>query len=300
MIVFPDERVGAVQWFPGKLTVINPDNTPGGVIRFGGPPVGGGFDVLGGLTRCGDYLVGTHGNNAVDMAEGTSLMTTYLAVTNLEGENEVVIIEHVFKSDLRHRVFDEKAQFSELDVWAVGPEGRLYTTPLRDQYVINVRSLDGAAERTMRREFQPRHRSKAEKMKFTEGTVRGLNGEEQRVENRALENDPAIIGLNVAGDGRLFVQTCFDTSACLEKGIAGRFDIISRDGRYIERQTITAPGFDGDQDRLVFLDGEDFIVIRNFEGAQKAMNASHGTRREKSNDAETAEPLEIVYYRTVR
>jgi 6-bladed beta-propeller len=299
LIVFPDDRVGAIQWYPGKLTVINPDNTPGGVIRFGGQPAGGGFDVLGNLRRLGDYLLGIHGHNTIDMAKGTTLETTFLALTNLEGENEVVIVEHVLDYDLRHRVFDEKARFSELAVWAGNADGMVYTTPVRDEYVINVRGRDGAVVRTMRREFQSRHRSKAEKMKFTEGTVRGLNGEEQTVENRALDTDPAIIGLDVAGDGRLFVRTCYDDSAQLEKGIAGRYDIISRDGQYIERLTMTAPDFDGARDRLVFLDGDDFIVIRNFEGAQTAMNSnsSHGNQPGKGTGADTAEPLEVVYYR---
>jgi len=296
MLLLDDGKIGVIQGFPGKVTVINPDDTPGGEIHIGGAPEEGGFNFVRELARCGDNLVGVRGRATFDMESGKSIATNTLAVMDMEGNDTAVIVEHTQKNDLQRRVFDEKAQFSELDEWAVGPDGLLYTTPVRDAYTINARGLDGELVRTMTREFKPRHRDDEDKRELTDGMIIVMNGVRQEIESKALDHDPAIMDLFVADDGRLFVRTCFDQDNLLEIGTAGRFDVISGAGEFVEQLTLAVPDFDGDKDRLVFMDGVNFLVIRNFDQAQKAMMAGFGDDDE-DEDLEDTEPLEVVFYR---
>ena len=76
------------------------------------------------------------------------------------------------------------------------------------------------------------------------------------------EVGPGVNPITMSDDGRLFVLTCFDQEKLLETGTAGRFDVISPTGEFVEQLTLTVPGFDGDKDALIFLDGESFVVIR--------------------------------------
>ncbi len=298
LLLFDDDKVGVIQGFPGKVIVINPDDTPGGEIHIGGKPEEGGFNFVRGLARCGDHLVGNRGRATFDMESGKSVSTNTLAIMDLEGTDEVVIVEHTRESDMMKRVFDEKAEFSELKTWgAGGPEGTLYTSPVRDEYVINARGLDGEIIRVMSREFKPRHRDAEDKKELTDGMVIIMNGVRQEIESKALDNDPAIVGLSVTDDGRLFVRNCFDDEDLLDVGPAGRFDVISSTGEFIEQLTLTLPDFDGKRDRLVFMDGVNFMVIRNFDQAQQAMMAGGGGDEEEEEDLGDAEPLEVVFYR---
>ena len=297
LILLDDDKVGVIQGFPGKVTVINPDDTPAGEIHIGGTPEEGGFNFVRELSKCGDKLVGVRGRATFDMNSAKSVATNTLAIMDLEGHDQAVIIEHTQESDMQRRVFDEEAQFSELDEWAAGPAGALYTAPVRDQYVINARGLDGEMIRVMSREFKPRHRNDEDKEELTDGMVIVMNGVRQEIESKALDYDPAIMGLHAADDGRLFVLTCFDQGELLDVGTAGRFDVISPDGEFVEQLTLTVPDFDGKRDRLVFMDGENFLVIRNFEQAQQAMLAGFGEDSEEEDDLGEAEPLEVVFYR---
>ena len=298
LLLLDDDKVGVIQGFPGKVTVINPDDTPGGEIHIGGPPEDGGFNFVRELTRCGDHLVGQRGRATFDMESGKSVSTNTLSVMNLEGIDEAVVAEHTQESDMQRRVFDERAEFSEMNEWAAGgPNGALYTAPVRDEYVINVRGLDGEMTQVLSREFKPRHRDQEDKDELTDGMVIIMNGVRQEIESKALDNDPPIMGLNVANDGRLFVRTCFDQDKLLEVGTAGRFDVISPAGEFVEQLTLTVPEFDATNDRLVFMDGTNYLVIRNFDQAQQAMMAGFGDGEEEEEDLGDAEPLEVVFYK---
>ena len=298
LVLLDDDKVGVIQGFPGKVTVINPDDTPGGEIHIGGPPEEGGFNFVRELTKCGDHLIGVRGRATFDMETAKSVATNVLAIMDLEGNDQSVIVEHTQENDLQRRVFDERAQFSELDEWAAGGAGgTLYTAPNRDEYVINARNLDGELVRVMSREFEPRKRENEDKEELTDGMVIVMNGVRQEIESKALDNDPPIMGLFVAADGRLFVRTCYDQEDHLEEGTAGRFDVISPSGEFVEQLTIAVPGFNGERDRLIFMDGTNFMVIRNFDQAQQAMMAGFGDDEEEEDDLGDAEPLEVVFYR---
>jgi hypothetical protein len=299
LLLLEDGTVGVIQGFPGRVTVINPDDTPGGTIDIGGPPAEGGFNFVRELARCGNSLVGVRGRATFDMESGKSVATSTMAVMDLEGVDQVVIAEHTQENDLQKRVYDEAAEFTEMDTWAAGGDGVVVTAPARDRWEITVRGLDGEIIRVLQRDFTVRKRNDEDRAELTDGMVIIVNGQRQEIESKTLEHDPAIMGLDVAADGRLFVTSCFDQRKLLKDGVAARYDVISAAGEFVEQLVVTVPEFDGTQDALFFLDGEGFLLIRNFDQATESMTAGFGGGDD--NDAEDAdldaEPLEVVYYR---
>jgi len=151
LFLMDEGRVGVIQGFPGRVTILNPDDTPGGTIEIGGSAEEGGFNFVRQLVKCGDHLVGAHGRASFDMDSGKSVSTNTLSVMDLEGAQQAEICSHEQESDFQRRVFDEAAQFSELDTWIAWPGGLIYTAPVRDEYLIRVRDLEGNVVREMKR-----------------------------------------------------------------------------------------------------------------------------------------------------
>ena len=120
LVLLADDKVGVIQGFPGKVTVLNPDDTPGGEIHIGGNPEDGGFNFVRVLVRCGDHLVGQRGRATFDMETAKSVSVGTLSIMDLEGRDQAVIADHSQEKDMKSRVLDEKAQFSDMDTWAAG------------------------------------------------------------------------------------------------------------------------------------------------------------------------------------
>lgn len=300
LFLMSEGRVGVIQGFPGRVTIINPDDTPGGTIDIGGPAEEGGFHFVSDLVTCGDKLVGQEGRSTFDMEAGKSTSISTLAVMDMEGATLAELCTHSMERDFQRQVFDEAAQFSEMSTWTAGPGGLVYTTPVRDSYLIRVWDLAGKVVREMSRPFETRVREEEDKAEMTDGMVIIINGQRQEIENKALDTDPAIGRLEVAADGRLFVRTCFDQRKLLADGVAGRYDVISPSGEFLEQVTFLLPEFDNRYDRLIFLDGTHFLLIRNFDQAQDNMRAAFGGGGEDEGDEEEfedAEPIEVVLYR---
>ena len=285
--------IGVAQGFPGKVTYLAFDGTPAGEAVIGGDANEGGFHFMRELYCAGGKLVGASGRGAFDMEKGTSKTTSAISVMDMEGNIEASFAEHVDENDFQKFVFDEEKNWAEYDAWCVGAQGLVFSAAARDRYLINVRDFAGNLVRVYERPFTPRTRERQDKDEVGSDLRIVVNGRRQEPEVRALDTDAAIAFLNAAADGRLFVTTCWDVRDRLETGTAGRFDVISPAGEFVEQLTVTFPGFDPELDRLAWLDGEHFLVIRNFDSAQDAMDAG-GDQEEEPADFADAEPLEVI------
>ncbi len=295
LFLMPGGKVGVSQGFPGRITILNPDGTPGGSISIGQSSEQGGFVFVGKADMRAGKLVLSSGHGAFDMDKGKSTTVSSLALFDLQGNELVRFLEHTQTKDLTRQQFDEEKEFSELDTWALGDDV-LYTVPDRNLYLINRRNLAGDITAAFRRDFRPRKRTAADKDEIAGKMRLMVNGVEQKIEKHILDNDPAIMSLDTAGDGRLFVGTCYGQRKLLPEDIAGRFDVLDAEGRFLEELTLVIPGFDREQDLLVFLDGRSWLLIRNYDSANQSMWA--GFRNdEETGEAEEPEPLEVVLYR---
>jgi hypothetical protein len=299
LFLLPDGRVAVIQGFLSRVTTLRPDGTPGGEIRVGGEPAQGGFNTMRDLRLCGDRLVGVRGRGVFNQESGKSTQVTTMTIMDLSGNDLVKLCERTIENDMAHRVFDEAAEFSELNTWTTSRDGSIFTAPERDAWAVNVRGLDGGLARTLRRPFTPRKRTAAEKAALTDGMIVIVNGRRQQVESKALDRAPAILRLNAAADGRLFVTSCLQDRDQLPDGAVARYDVVTPDGGFIEELTLRAPGFDRNQDVVLFLDGRTFLVVSNFDQAREAMAAGLGGGHggDAQEPAGEVEPLEVICYR---
>lgn len=291
LVPLDDGAVGAIQGFPGRIIGLNADGTPRGDITLGGGEEDGGFSFIMDCARSGDNFVARTGRMVFDMNTGQAQNTRTLSVYDMQGHRTTVIAEHAQTNDLTRQVYDEAADFSEMIEWAVSPDGVIYTTPDREGFTLAARDLQGNPRPTLHRPFTPRRRTQADKDEAGNGINIVMNGQQAEIENKALDTDPAIRDLAVGRDGRIYVTNCFNYRKLLPRGTAARYDVIAPDGRYLEELTLTVPDFDGTQDVLFFMDGERFMVIKNFESASAAMDDPQG---DDDSDLAEAEPLAVI------
>ncbi len=291
-------RLGIVQGFPGRVIILNADDTPGGAIVVGEAADEGGFHFMTeGAMRAG-HLVVSSGRGSMDRQSGRSTSVSALALIDQQGREKVRFMEAEQVRNFQNPVFDEKERFSELNIWALG-DGILYTHPERDEYIINAYDMTGELKTVYRRDFKTHVRSQEEKEEVGPARLRRFRGREITVERHILDTEAAIQFLGVGPDGSLYVFSCFSKRALLPEGVAQVVDVISPDGASLQQLSLRVPDFNPEQDRLQFLDGRHWLLIRNFDSAQDAMQAGFNGGQEAAQDEEDlgdVEPLEVVLY----
>lgn len=294
-----DHTLAVVQGFPSNLTLLNLDGTPAGRISIGGEASEGGFKMIQKAIPSDGRLVVAHGRGTFDPGAGKSTMELSLAVFDFEGNEQVQLVTRTQERDMTRMVFDEAKEFSEMSQWAASPQGLIFTTPERENYVISVYDLTGAKLRTMRRPFITRTRTDEEKKRIGSGRIFRRRGQQIEVENHIQDTDPAIMGLNTSADGRLFVTDSFGQGKGLPDGLAARYGVFSPEGEFLEELSLAIPDFDSDQDRVNFLDGQHFLVLRNIRSAVDAFRAGFGGGNEGDDEEDLGEvePLEVELYK---
>ncbi len=301
-LFFKDEdTLGIVQGFPAKITLLELDGTPAGTIAVGGEADEGGFNFLNKAMTAAGKLVVQKGRGTFDPETSKSFRVATLSVLDMEGTELATICTKESENDFSHRVYDEAKDFSEMNVWTLSPAGIIYTAPERDAYAVNAYDLDGKLLHTLRRPFSPRKRTAEDKKKMENGVNMIMNGRRLDVETHFLDTDPDIRSLQGTADGRLFVASSHDLLENLPAGIGARYDVISPEGEFLEELSLRIPNFDAANDRLMFLDGEHFLHLRNIQSAIEAARAAFGGNNDKSTkddeDQGEAEPMEVVLYR---
>ncbi len=204
--------------------------------------------------------------------------------------------EHQAEQNFQKFEFIEADNWGEESAWCVAPDGRIWSAATRDRWALNVRDLQGNLLRVIEQPFDPRKRTAEDKAAVGSDMRIVMNGRRVVPEVTALDTDPAVDSVNAAADGRIFVATCWDTRPRLDAGTAGRWDVLSPEGAYLEKLTVTFPGFDPEKDALLWLDGTRFLIVRNFDSAQAAGDAGEGDADTEADPGD-AEPLEVVLAR---
>jgi len=286
-------RVGMVQSYPGKVAYVDRTGEPAGGFYAGGKEAGGHYAIRE-MCSIGTDLVGYTDRSDEDLAGDAVTTHARLSVLDPDGTIETDLVTHDVIRGIRKIVLDEAAEWSELSTWAASRTGYVATVAERDAWSIHQWSLDGRLLRTLRRPYTARQRTAAEKEEATSSIRVAVATARSTFERKPLDIDPVIVDLQCARDGRLFVTTCYNATRLLEDGVAGRFDVIHPEGRFVEELTLTFDGFDPAQDKLIFLDGMHFLILRNYADAQKTIHAALLPKEERE-DLEDAEPLEVVF-----
>ena len=290
------DRVGMIQSYPGKVVYVDRQGVPAGGFALSGEAEDGGVFSILSLCRVGDVLVACTSRSSYNTETDNCVTHSSLSVMDPEGAPKAELATHDVARGARHIVMDEAASWSSFTAWAAGAHGRVATVAERDAWAVNEYDLRGKLQRVLRRPYKPRKRTDEEKEEAVSSIVLAMIVGQPTIEKKPLATDPAIVGLDYAADGSLLVTTCHNASAQLEAGVAGRYEVITPDGRFREELTLKYPGFDPEQDRLVFLDGVHYLIVRNYEDAQAAIFAAFMTEEQREELGEV-EPLEIVLTR---
>ncbi|MGD9548981.1 MAG: hypothetical protein AB7V45_15735 [Candidatus Krumholzibacteriia bacterium] len=292
------ERVGLVQGFPGKVVFIDRLGAPAGGFTLGGTNGRSDFCSIRDLRCVGTALVVHADYSSEDFAADRCRTHETLLALDLDGTIQAELVSHDVTRGMRNVVLDEAASWAEFHHWAVSGGGLVATVAERDAWSVNVRGLDGDLRSVLRRPCRPRRRTDEEKEKAADGIRLSTVVAGATMERKPLDTDPVIVDLQFADDGRLFVTTCHNAARQLPDGVAGRFDVIDPAGTFLEELTLAFPGVDPGQDVLVFLDGTRFLLLRNFEDAEKAIHAANLPEEEREDPGD-AEPFEVVLVKVV-
>lgn len=291
MFLFGDGRIALLQSFPGRLVILNPDGTPAGEATYQGPgQEQGAFCVLNAGTGApGDEMVllgirMSFGGGAV------SDQTFFISRCDGAGKEKVEYMSKAYAVDYSDFRLDEGKMDFVWNRFAVGADGKVYTAPVRGEYLIRVQAPDGALEREFTRAYTAPPRDAEGKATATRVMEAIGSYYPTPLKGTTIETtEPAVAGLFLDGKGKLLVQTG-DQSA-RPAGIFCVLDEFDAGGRFVRQLALRCPG-DPRRDGLVVLGGDRFIVLRGALDAWLTQQAVAG----EGEAAPEAPVLEVICY----
>ena len=293
LLFMPDGTLGIVQMFPGKIVKIDLEGTPAGMVTpFGNDPTVGGFNNLdrvsfrgGNLVFCGTRMTRT---------DDGPLRTQYLGSFAEDGSEIVRYLENSTRPNFSQPKFNEKEEyFVDRGRWALGPDGRVYTAPIRDSYAIHVFSPEGKLERVIERDLEPWKRTQNEKNRVAEGLVIVINGRRMEIEKKIEDYEPSVARLQVTDDGFLWVLNSRSTREQPD-GIFQTYDVFDPEGHFVKQVAVACEG-SGQDDGMMILNNGRVIVIKGMIAAIRTM-IGRGDSEEEDTEEEVV-PLEVVCYK---
>lgn len=260
MFIAGDGAVCMLQGFPGRVVKVKADGTPAGEAKYGtGQPGAGQFAVmLRGLPHPGGMVLA-----GITMSFGSSSVSDqeyFLSLCGPDGTRQKQLLAKQSRVDYADFVLDELG----LDfVWqrlAGLPDGRLYVAPERNEYRVTVYGPDGRTVREITRAYQspPRDATQKEQARRILEAI-GANYPTRPKRLTVEPTAPAVAGIWVTDDGRIWVQTG-DEQPGRPKGTWCMLDVFAPDGTF--EQQVALPGaHDQQQDALFVLRDGRLVVV---------------------------------------
>lgn len=288
MLFMPDNGLGLVQSFPGKIIQVDLEGSPLRSITPGGnDPTAGGFIALTDAHFRGDNLV--FGGTKIANGEGSQTRTFFVASYALDGEELCSYEEVANIYEFTNVEIIEADQYSS--IWrhfAVGPEGKVYTAPKRNDYEIHVFNVDGTLDRIISRDFESWQRTAEE----TELVNKMMDLQTQRipmeVNTEICLTEPDITSLFIDEEGLLWVLTSRAIREATE-GIMQTYDVFNSDGKFVKQVAVKCPG-DGLKDGLIRGNANSWILVRGFTDALLSLQGGGAI----ADEDEEPEPMEII------
>lgn len=292
MFVTADGTVCVLQGFPGKIVKVGSDGLPAGEVKYtlgdGSPPPMGvltrGFDLPDGIILCGIRMA---------FSGAISQQTYHLTICTDAGTKRIALVEKENPIDYS----DFEMTEAGLDfIWnrvAVGKDGTIYTAPGRNSYEIKVFDTTGTPVRTIKREYSQDLRS-SEENKDARRILEAIAAYYPRppVRYGTEKTAPAIAGMWVTDDGRLWVQTG-DAHRSTPAGSWMVLDVFNPEGEF-EKQIALPGSYQARQDALFVQPDGLFIVV---VGALDAFLNQQAVTSDEDGGESTAQPLEVICYR---
>jgi len=284
--------VCVLQGFPGKIIKIAPDGTPAGQLQYGGGGAGaqqGQFGVLVRGLADGQKIV-LAGIRMTFGGGAQSTQTYFLDRCDEQAVQQSALLEKIHVIDYSDFALDD----AQMDfIWtrmAIGPDGRVYAAPAREEYAIQVFGTDSKPERIIKRQYTSLERSAEQKdiqRKIIEGVGANYPAPPKRI--TVEDNAPDISGLWVDEKNQLWVTSSRGT-VDQPAGTFATIDVFSPGGEFSQQVALQGPG-DPEFDALYYVGQGRVVVVIGALGAflsQMAVSADEST--------EEVEPLEVVCY----
>ena len=292
IFVDSDGTVCVLQGFPGKIVKIAPDGTPAGQLQYGSGGGGGGaqqgqFGVLVRGLANGQKMV-LAGIRMTFGGGAQSTQTYFLDRCDEQAVQQNALLEKIHVIDYSDFALDD----AQMDfIWsrmAIGPDGRVYAAPAREEYAIQVFGADSMPERIIKRQYTSLERSAEQKdiqRKIIEGVGANYPVPPKRIS--VEDNAPDISGLWVDEKNQLWVTSSRGT-VDQPPGTFATIDVFSPGGEFSQQVALQGPG-DPEFDALYFVGQDRVVVVTDALSAflsQMAVSADEAT--------EEAEPLEVI------
>ncbi len=281
LVMLPDETLGIIMGYPGKIVRMKLDGTPVGSLFPTGDPAKGGYAVLrevrfrdGTLVACGASV--SFGTN------GTGANNRFMSLSDLDCQSPRRFLERSAPLQLAARKFVEVDDYYVIGRWDLAPDGRIYAAAERDRYEISVYDRAGELVQVIERSYEPRKRTQAEKDRVGLDTIVMVNGEAVQFERFIEEHDECIRRLVSAADGSIWVLSPHGATNQPE-GVLETWDVFDASGRF--RRQVAVPLGHEMRSGVTFFPARDLLVAVKGGGDQPA-----------EEEAEV-EPLEVICYR---
>lgn len=290
MFLLEDGRIALLQSFPGRIVFLDSTGNPAGEASYqSAGQTQGGFCVLNagqGMPGSELLLLGIR----MSMSGAISDQTFFLSHCDGEGKEKVQYLSKGYQINYADFRLDEAKMDFVWSRFAVGPEGRVYTAPERNQYLLRVQAPDGKVEREFTRAYTAPARDGEGKQTATK-ILEAIGGYYQvPLQGTTVEStEPAIAAFFVDPRGNVLVQP--GDPGKREPGVFCVLDQFDAQGRFIRQLALHCPG-DPRKDGLAVLGGNRVVVLR---GALDAWLTQQAVGSEGEGAAE-APALEVICY----
>jgi hypothetical protein len=253
------------------------------------------------LTACfgGADLMLLSGTYHGQAENGVVPRTNFLALFGDDGKELVRLADNRTTYNFKDFVFAEREHMPNF-WWSacVGPDGRIYTAPYQDRYLIEVFNSNGGLDRVIEREYR-RHRRSEDEIGLYYGSIEGAMANlniDYRIEVEDHDPDVAALqrGLRVRQDGTLWVLTSQGMRG-QPAGIMATFDVFDAEGHFARQVAIACEG-DGVKDGLFFLGKDRMVVVK---GYIEAVAAQFGRARVVGEGEDEPAPMQAICYQVV-
>ena len=265
----PAGSLGIVQPSPGRIVRIDRAGNPVGDIVPDGVSVRAAhFGFLIEAAWRGGSLA--YSGSQTNFRDGRLERSSFLGFCDLNTGAELVrILEKELSDDGRTELLESDQYWIHEGRWCLGPKGKIYVAPQRDEFVIHVFGSDGGLERIVGREYEPWRRTREERDVLQERYTRPADEWGGGREVRVSADDPCISELRVTDTGELWVKHS-RSSHDQAPGVFATWDVFATDGTYSRTVSVAVAGDPG-KDRLLFLSDNHLLLIRGYFEASDAM-----------------------------
>ena len=278
-----DGKLGLVQVFPGKIVLVNRDNTPGGSITAQGnnPMFFRVKESAGNLVVSGQTMDMTGG-------QGESINHRFIRRYTRDGEGRNIYLEASVVSSHDPPVANEKGTWFPNRAWAMAVDGSVLVATDRDAYRIEWMEPNGEIRRVITRDLGAHVRTKEERQEVLD-RMRMWGPQGEIIPKKTiLDTEPIIDQIQVLNDGRIWVRSCY-AERDLPEGVDCRYDVFNEEGE-LEAEVHIAIPVNRDTDYFSMLNDGRFLWYRNARSALDAvyahMEAKDETEEEDDIDAE--------------